>query len=952
MKWQSKVAHSADVGRLPRRAAMVVLATALSGTLLAEVATEPSWAGSAHTSEPAALGGFALGDGLEGLVDPGAGAFSFTLPAAGLAVSWDSRASGVDRAGLGGGWSIAGVAHVSTQGGVQVTPASGGVYAADATAPSGLAGYLPRDLVFAQHPKTVPARADGQRGEQAAAFELLELGGVRTYFSAAGDPVVRFDANGNRADWEWRPGHRLVRAIDHTGLVSALDWSDPGRVEVTTGAGHAWAVTATLELDGGRLVTVTDASGGRVHVGYTGTGLVERLSAGSGANTEVTWQRLDDGRSAVDRVRVVDASTGAELSARRWEARAGSASGWPSLGEAAGATLRDDTADGYLTTVTDGSTSIGTAFDAAHRVLERDMTVTARGGALVVQRQTYTYPERDGGGEMPAQSGQPTEATVTHFDASGAQRTERVTFASDELGRVTLALDGTRYTYDATNQPVTETTPDGVTIRTGYWASGQRATHTQDDTTAATVFHWDGTTLLNDTHTSPEASGTAAYLLGVGRHARTLGSPASTVFSEADFHGNVTELTGPDANVTTSYDYTDYGATTTRQHTDDEPDAGPLVGDAHRNPFQYAGEYTNPTGTQHLQVRTYDPTTMRLTSVDPEPQHNRYHYAALNPITLADPTGRISDLPAWAYAVLAGIGLGLSLVGVAVAGLGVAAAVATAAPTIGAKVGLFSTIAAATVDLGVTALTTAHHYKPDFLNTDVAFGLGVAGAMVGVLTAVAGFGVRAMNRLEIDAYVEEGAGPALASYIIAKEKRIAKQAQAAYAEFGLHYDVNAIRQNLHVNVKAASMAPKYSSDLSSEQAWDAHAHHTVLNELLEDVPTRRGSFADVDETFATKLRPLENAERYAPYVFPGTIQPMLSKQRKVYRPEFFKAHPNGYTARMWLLDPEKNLAYSDRYGYLKRVFPKNRSGGLHSHSAPTLPTKNEPVVLEVINEEL
>jgi len=885
----------------------------------------PSWAGTSERAgapgetEPALLGGFALGDDVEGLVDPGTGAFSFALPAAGVSIGWDSRAAAVDGSGLGAGWSIAGLAQVNTQGGVRVSPASGGTFRANESVPSGLDGYLLGDVVFLQGQRTVPASSDGRHPALQAAFELIELGGVHTWFSADGDPLVRIDANGTRLHWEWAPGHRLVRAVDGAGVVTALDWSDPARVRVTTSIGPSRSVTETVELDGGRVAAVVDASGGRVQVGYTPTGLVERVTAVSGAATDVTWQRLADGRTAVDHVRVVDAVTGSTLSTRRWSADAGLASGWPAQPAPALVSAAND--HRYATALTDGVTTIVSEFDANQLLLEREVEVASQAGSSVVQRQTYAYPEVDGDAQLPPQYGQPTAVTVSHLDGSGGHRDTSEAFEYDALGRLigssvhdgdtsdapvrtrttydltvagdirseqvtdrpgadteatttrdfeygptgtlgrvttthpdgtvatatqtydqagnlTRALDGTAYAYNAINQPVSVTTPTGNSVKTEYWATRQRAAQTQSDGTAQTVFHWDGSTLLNDTHT-PEgansagadaaASVTAAYLIGTGRHARTLDRAASTAYYEADHHGNVTELTDADAALTTSYDYSDYGLATTIHHATSSAGAGSLAGDAQRNPFQYAGEYSDPTGTQHLQARTYDPVSMRLTSVDPEPRYNKYHYADLNPITLADPTGRQPGLPTWASAVLAGAGVfmaGLGLVGAIGAYLTAAALTATATATTGSMVALGAIVSVAVYDAVAVGLTTAREFKPDFLDEETAFVLGVSSAVFGGVSMFGSNITRWVGRVEVNEVMALGkTSERSAEAVVRVGRRLVDRLTGVFDDLGVHLDASTLRKRLQRWAREQAEA--------GGKTWTAPSHYGALKDFEE-----------------------------------------------------------------------------------------------------------------------
>ena len=112
------------------------------GAVVVGVGVSPSWAsGREGGSGSPVVGGFGLGDGVEGLVDERSGGFSFDLPVTGgVGVGWDSRRAGVDRFGLGEGWALSGVGFVEPVGGLRVFPSSGGVFAADAAEPSGWLG--------------------------------------------------------------------------------------------------------------------------------------------------------------------------------------------------------------------------------------------------------------------------------------------------------------------------------------------------------------------------------------------------------------------------------------------------------------------------------------------------------------------------------------------------------------------------------------------------------------------------------------------------------------------------------------------------------------------------------------------------------------------------------------------------------------------------------------------
>ena len=74
------------------------------------------------------VGGFGLGDGVEGLVDERTGALAVDVPVGGVGLVWSSEGGGGDRFGFGPGWGLSGVGFVDTVGGVRVFSLLGGVF--------------------------------------------------------------------------------------------------------------------------------------------------------------------------------------------------------------------------------------------------------------------------------------------------------------------------------------------------------------------------------------------------------------------------------------------------------------------------------------------------------------------------------------------------------------------------------------------------------------------------------------------------------------------------------------------------------------------------------------------------------------------------------------------------------------------------------------------------------
>lgn len=494
------------------RAVAVGAGTVVSAALVCGLVS-PVWAASPeHGGSEVELGSFSLGDALESTIGELDGSFGFALSAGGVQLAWDSRSAGSDPAGLGGGWSF-GLTKLRVTGGIWITPPSGGAYPFDATASTGLAGYPRTDVRFeALSPgdTVVPARDDGAVEDREAAFVLHALGGVSTYFDPAGHPITKLSLDGERIDWRWEPGTgRLHSVVTSDGSITTLDWSDPARLVITpgsnvtdpmdgSGVGGRWQV----EFDGKRVAAVSDPVGGRTRIAYDGAGLVQRVSAPSGASTTVRWRAATDGVARVDTVRVVDDATGAELGVRHWGA-AGEVtpSGWPLFDAAAGAAgpFSGDGAAPFDTWVSDGKTQVTSTVDGFGRVTDRGVMVTSSSGERLVQSQEFEYAPLEGAPGTPA-APLPTTATTTYRNEHGGTRSTTETYDFDRFGRMVrrTTADGTdvRSVFDDVVQPgralpvghlleTTKTAPDGSVTST-------RSELSDDRTAIVATEHWSG----------------------------------------------------------------------------------------------------------------------------------------------------------------------------------------------------------------------------------------------------------------------------------------------------------------------------------------------------------------------------------------------------------------------------------------------------------------------------
>ena len=174
-----------------------------------------------------------------------------------------------------------------------------------------------------------------------------------------------------------------------------------------------------------------------------------------------------------------------------------------------------------------------------------------------------------------------------------------------------------------------------------YNAQGQRVTRVEDE--VITHFYYTGSALLfttvNEyvlqTQNILDPSGT----IGAGQQfegqAATGQDPYADdyFFYRYDIRGSVTNIVDGEGAVVKSYDYDEFGVTTS-------------TGDAFFNEVTFTGSIADASGLLYMNARYYNPATARFLSQDsytgsasdPWTQH-LYAYCNNNPVNMVDPTG-------------------------------------------------------------------------------------------------------------------------------------------------------------------------------------------------------------------------------------------------------------------------------------------------------------------------
>ena len=178
------------------------------------------------------------------------------------------------------------------------------------------------------------------------------------------------------------------------------------------------------------------------------------------------------------------------------------------------------------------------------------------------------------------------------------------------------------------------------------YCAGQRVTRVQDE--VVTHFYYSGSALLfttvNEyvlqTQNILDPSGTIVASKRFEGQAATGQDPYADdyFFYRYDIRGSVTNIVDGEGSIVKSYDYDEFGVTTS-------------TGDTFFNEVTFTGSVADASGLLYMNARYYNPATARFLSQDtytgsastPWTQH-LYAYCNNNPVNMVDPTGHSSWL--------------------------------------------------------------------------------------------------------------------------------------------------------------------------------------------------------------------------------------------------------------------------------------------------------------------
>ncbi|MFJ8030641.1 putative T7SS-secreted protein [Streptomyces sp. NPDC096032] len=295
-----------------------------------------------------------------------------------------------------------------------------------------------------------------------------------------------------------------------------------------------------------------------------------------------------------------------------------------------------------------------------------DLDATGRVTAVHAAGWTERYAYDEAGNQT--QASWPTdhpggEATGPRtYSGTRITRAGNVRYEHDALGRITLRQktrlsrkpDTWRYEWDAEDRLTSVVTPDGTLWRYTYDPLGRRTAKlrmAEDGVTALERVHftWDGTTLCEQTTTSPGHPHPVTLtwdhqgLRPLFQRERITAAAASKEEIDSRFFAIVTDLVGtPTELVDEDGDIAWRTRSTLWGMTAWATDSTAYT------PLRFPGQYYDPeTGLHYNYFRHYDPETARYLSTDPlgispSPNPSTYIY---NPHTLSDSLGLAPEYP-------------------------------------------------------------------------------------------------------------------------------------------------------------------------------------------------------------------------------------------------------------------------------------------------------------------
>ncbi|MEV5309963.1 putative T7SS-secreted protein [Streptomyces sp. NPDC052610] len=290
-----------------------------------------------------------------------------------------------------------------------------------------------------------------------------------------------------------------------------------------------------------------------------------------------------------------------------------------------------------------------------------DLDPAGRVTAVHAANWTETYAYDAAGNQTSASwpASHPGAEAVGDREYTGTRitRAGRVRYEHDELGRVTLRQKPRlsrkpatwRYEWDTEDRLTSVTTPDGTRWRYTYDPLGRRTAKLRLAEDGETVvermlFTWDGTTLCEQTTTSPDLPNPVTLTWdhqGLRPLAQTerLLSPAEAPQQEIDsrFFAIVTDLIGTPSELIDERGEIAWRTRSTLWGT-----TAWAANSTAYTPLRFPGQYYDPeTGLHYNYFRHYDPEVARFLTPDPlglVPAPNPATYIH-NPHTWGDPLG-------------------------------------------------------------------------------------------------------------------------------------------------------------------------------------------------------------------------------------------------------------------------------------------------------------------------